>query len=167
MNGRGTLTSVGIAIVVLALLAGLAAAQGPEAPEGELSSEGADGVAAAVADGIPIQGRLTNAAGNPLAGTFSIRFRLYADDLGTTVVCEDTHSVTVENGLFFSVIWGTCWRRGMDGARFTWVFEPAPTRKCGRFKRFTRFLCVQFEARCEYHRYGWPWCDCVHRKLGS
>ena len=115
MNGKRTLTSVWIAIMVLALLAGLAAAQGPEPPEGEISTEGANGVAAAVADGIPIQGRLTNAAGNPLAGTFSIRFRLYADELGTTVVCEDTNSVTVENGLFFSVIWGSCGGGDMDG----------------------------------------------------
>ncbi len=115
MNGKRTLTSVWIAIMVLALLAGLAAAQGPEPPEGEVSTEGADGVAAAVADGIPIQGRLTDAGGTPLAGTFSIRFRLYADDLGTTMVCEDTNSVTVENGLFFSVIWGTCTSEEVDG----------------------------------------------------
>ena len=115
MNGKGTLTSVGIAIIVVALLAGLAAAQGPEAPEGEISTEGADGVAAAVTAGFPIQGRLTDAGGNPLAGTFSIRFRLYADDLGTTMVCEDTNSVTVENGLFFSVIWGTCTSGEVDG----------------------------------------------------
>ncbi len=115
MNGKGTLTSVWIAIVVLALLAGLAAAQGPEPPEGEVSTEGADGVAAAVAAGIPIQGRLTDAGGTPLAGTFSIRFRLYADDLGTTMVCEDTNSVTVENGLFFSVIWGSCTSEEVDG----------------------------------------------------
>ena len=115
MSGKRTLTSVGIAIMVLALLAGLAAAQGPEAPEGEISAEGTDGAAAAVAPGIPVQGRLTDAGGNPLAGNFSIRFRLYADDLGTTVVCEDTNSVTVENGLFFSVIWGTCTSEEVDG----------------------------------------------------
>ncbi len=83
MNGKRTLTSVLIAIVVLVLLAGLAAAQGPEPPEGEV------GVAAVVSDAIPIQGRLTDASGNPLNGSYSITASIYDVSSGGTALCAD------------------------------------------------------------------------------
>ena len=49
---------------------------------------------------IPIQGRLTDAGGSPLNGTYSLTFRLYDVFTGGTALCADTRSVTVENGLF-------------------------------------------------------------------
>ena len=57
---------------------------------------------------IPIQGRLTDPAGNPLNGDFQISFRLYLDDTGGTAVCYDLNEVTVTNGLFTSEILGNC-----------------------------------------------------------
>jgi hypothetical protein len=94
---------------------GLGLAQGPEPPEREAGAEGEVGAAAVVPGRIPIQGRLTDASGNPLDGTYSIRFRLYDAATGDNVVCEDTNSVSVENGLFYSEIWGTCDSDDMDG----------------------------------------------------
>ncbi len=49
---------------------------------------------------IPIQGRLTNSAGVPLNGTYSLTFSLYEVDTGGTAICSQVRSVTVSNGLF-------------------------------------------------------------------
>lgn len=57
---------------------------------------------------IPVQGKLTDAAGNPLDGNFSIAFRLYDVPSGGTALCLDTNSVNVTKGLFNSEIWGNC-----------------------------------------------------------
>jgi hypothetical protein len=57
---------------------------------------------------IPVQGKLTDAAGNPLEGNFTMTFRLYDVYTGGTALCSDTNSVTVTKGLFNSEIWGTC-----------------------------------------------------------
>ena len=70
MNGKRTLTSVGIAIMVLALLAGLAAAQGPEPPKGEVSTEEANGVAAAVTARNPYPGTPDRCRRHPLGRHF-------------------------------------------------------------------------------------------------
>jgi hypothetical protein len=86
--------------LLLALAAGLSLAQEPEPPEGEVGVEGEVGAAAAVANVIPIQGRLTDDSGNPLNGTYSIRFRLYDAATGGTTLCEDEDNVAVTNGLF-------------------------------------------------------------------
>jgi hypothetical protein len=67
-------------------------------------------------DGIPIQGRLTDANSNPLNGVYDITFRLYEDSLGETLVCDDTNSVTVEKGMFTSLIYGNCWSGSFDGS---------------------------------------------------
>lgn len=100
MNGKRTLTSVLIAIMVLVLLAGLAAAQGPEPPEGEV------GVAAVVSDAIPVQGRLTDASGNPLNGSYSITASIYDVSSGGTALCGTQRAVSVDNGLFSTTITG-------------------------------------------------------------
>jgi hypothetical protein len=57
---------------------------------------------------IPVQGKLTDAAGNPLNGDFEMTFRLYDVLSGGVALCSDTNSVTVTKGLFNSEIWGTC-----------------------------------------------------------
>jgi hypothetical protein len=57
----------------------------------------------AIAPGaIPIQGKLTNASGVPLTGTYDIAFRLYDAETGGNNICGDVVSVTVTNGLFSS-----------------------------------------------------------------
>mgnify|MGYP001041663012 CR=1 FL=1 len=87
-------------LVVLALAVGLTQAQGPEPPEGENSVEAEMGVATIAPGAIPIQGRLTDASGNPLDGTYNLTFRLYEASSGGTALCSDTRSVNVEDGLF-------------------------------------------------------------------
>ena len=70
-------------------------AQGP-VPERDITSTGDD--AAAVDDVIPIQGRLTDANGVPLNGTYGIQASIY--DAGGMFLCGDWQNVTVANGLF-------------------------------------------------------------------
>jgi hypothetical protein len=100
VNTHKSLILVGIvalvALVTLALLTGLTQAQGP----GPAVDAAPQGVVATAPGAIPIQGRLTNASGSPLSGTYNIMFRLYETDLGGTAVCTDTRSVNVVNGLF-------------------------------------------------------------------
>jgi hypothetical protein len=54
----------------------------------------------ASSDYIPIQGRLTDASGNPLNGSYTVIFRLYETYEGGTALCEDSRNVQVNNGLF-------------------------------------------------------------------
>jgi len=58
--------------------------------------------AAPVSQSITYQGKLTNAAGSPLTGTYSVTFIIYDD--GGTALSTDTHSVTATNGLFTTPI---------------------------------------------------------------
>jgi hypothetical protein len=93
---------------LLALTVGLSLAQGADQPQGPA------GTTTVVPGAIPVQGRLTDASGNPLNGTHTLTFRLYDVDTGGIALCTDTNSVTVENGLFNSwidycyngVLWG-------------------------------------------------------------
>jgi hypothetical protein len=52
-----------------------------------------------VSDKMSYQGVLTDAAGNPLNGTYDITFRLYNVDSGGTVLWEETQSLPVEAGI--------------------------------------------------------------------
>jgi hypothetical protein len=58
--------------------------------------------AAPVTQSITYQGKLTNAAGSPLTGTYSVTFIIYDD--GGTALSTDTHSVMATNGLFTTPI---------------------------------------------------------------
>jgi hypothetical protein len=93
------------ALTVLVLAVGLTQAQGPEL-EGEAQPRAETGAAATASGAIPIQGRLTDASGNPLNGTYSIRFRLYDVETGGTPLCSDINSVSVADGLFSSYVSG-------------------------------------------------------------
>jgi len=62
------------------------------------------GSAAPVTQSITYRGKLTNAAGNPLTGTYSVTFRICASSTGATVLSTDTHDVTAVNGLFTASI---------------------------------------------------------------
>ena len=58
-------------------------------------------------DFIPIQGRLTDASGNPLNGTYLVDFKIYEHYSGDTALCEDLdNEIQVENGLFSSYMAG-------------------------------------------------------------
>ena len=92
-------------IVFLALTASLVFA-GDEGPSGENQSPSQ--VNEDVLNYIPIQGKLTDASGNPINGVVPIKFRLYDVLTGGTELCFDNNSVEVVNGLFSSEIWGNC-----------------------------------------------------------
>jgi len=54
---------------------------------------------------IPIQGRLTDASGNPVPdGNYNITARIYNVSSGGTALCSDGDDVTVSNGLFYMEI---------------------------------------------------------------
>jgi hypothetical protein len=101
--------------LLLALVAGISLAQGPEPLGREASAEREVGAAAALGDGIPIQGRLTDNGGNPLPdGTYSLTFRLYDTPTGGTPLCEDTDLENVEDGLFSAYL-NHCTSSDIDG----------------------------------------------------
>jgi len=90
-------------LLVGILLVGQGLAQGVEtAPPGDVA-QGQSGVTAIAPGAMSVQGRLTDAAGNPLDGTYEMTFRLYEVESGGTAVCSDTNSVDVAGGLFNSV----------------------------------------------------------------
>ena len=114
MNTR-TLVMMAVLISLLLVGAGVATealAQGPR--EGE---EG-DGLGplAVSSNVIPIQGRLTDAAGHPLAGPYSVTFRLYNASAGGTALCEDTQSLAVADGMF-STAMDHCLNYQIDGTQ--------------------------------------------------
>jgi len=91
---------IGVLILglLLALAVGMIQAQGPGTEDDGPSAEGVEG--AAVSSVVPIQGRLTDASGNPLSGSYSVRARIYDVSTGGVYLCSDTDTVTVDNGLF-------------------------------------------------------------------
>jgi hypothetical protein len=56
--------------------------------------------AATVTQNINYQGKLTDASGNPLTGTYSIQFRLYEFESGGSALASSLESVQCTNGLF-------------------------------------------------------------------
>jgi hypothetical protein len=82
-----------LALAVLTTLGvGMVRAQEPGSPEGVTDET------ASVANVIPIQGRLTNASGVPLNGTYGIQASIY--DASEAFLCGDWQNVPVTNGLF-------------------------------------------------------------------
>ena len=86
--------------VLLSIRPGVGTARAQEPGNGGDTPLAGDAPDEAVADVIPIQGRLTDAGGNPINGTRTITFTLYTSSVGGTVLCQDTDDVTVVNGLF-------------------------------------------------------------------
>lgn len=114
MKRQRMLTSVLALGLLLALVAGIGLAQGP-APSGrEADAEGEVSAAAVVPGAIPVQGRLTDADGSPLDGTYSLTFRLYDAYSGGTPLCSDTDGVSVDHGLF-SAYMDSCTSSDIDG----------------------------------------------------
>ena len=86
----------------LALVAVLLVATGVLASPLPLALGQADESAAAsiVPTSIFYQGRITDAAGDPITGTYVMTFSLYTQLSGGTSLAQDMHSVQVSNGLF-------------------------------------------------------------------
>ncbi len=102
---------IGTSAVVLALLlgavTGLSQAKGPERPDAELRQGSVAAPPPEWSNYIPIQGRLTDASGNPLDGNYSMTFRLYDVYSGGTALCQDANTVKVDNGLFTTAMKAT------------------------------------------------------------
>jgi hypothetical protein len=103
LKSRYLLIGVVVLFGVLILGVGLGRAQEPS-PTGEqiAAPEAVD----SSSPYIPIQGRLADASGNPLNGTYTMKFSLYSTSTGGTALCVITRSVSVTNGLFNSTIVG-------------------------------------------------------------
>jgi hypothetical protein len=95
MKRKWILVSMFLVVLLLTVGVGLSQAQGPEPPE-----EQPVGASPSVSGAVPIQGRLTDASGNPLDGNYDITARIYAAETGGPELCGDMYSVTVDNGLF-------------------------------------------------------------------
>jgi len=104
-----------VAGLILILVVGLGATQTARLEAGP-SPRGPASVGVMVHGRIPIQGRLTDASGSPLNGDYSITFRIYDDDTDGTVLCQDTQTVSVSNGLFSTAIDG-CTPSDIDGTQ--------------------------------------------------
>jgi len=113
LKHRGMLVVVLTLALLLTLAIGLSQAQGP-GPDSAAESQESLGPAAAVSDEIPIQGRLTDASGNPISGTRTTTFTLYTSSDGGTAVCQDADPVSVVNGLF-SARMGYCTASDVNG----------------------------------------------------
>jgi hypothetical protein len=107
---RLTVSSIPIlaVLVTLALSVGIALAQDTN-PKENINGPSEPEDITAVASAIPIQGRLTDDGGNPLTGIHSVTARIYDASSGGTMLCSDTDSVSVDNGLF------TMYLDGADG----------------------------------------------------
>ncbi len=87
-----------IIMLTLALTVGLTRAQGIDQPQDPT------GTTVVVPGAIYIQGRLTDADGTPLSGAYTLNFALYDVETGGTALCSQSHSVTVDQGLFDSYL---------------------------------------------------------------
>jgi hypothetical protein len=96
MSRKMIVTMLTACAVLAALCATGAAGASP-------SGQGAvlPGLASAVGSKISYQGRLSDPAGNPLTGSYDIKFELYTAPSGGTKLWEQTRAgVSVQNGLF-------------------------------------------------------------------
>ena len=91
--------------LLLSLSAGLAQAQGPGVEEGQ--PQGGNAVAAILGDAIPIQGRLADSGGAPLAGNHSVTFSIYDAVAAGTLLCSTNYNpLAMTNGLFNVTVTG-------------------------------------------------------------
>lgn len=83
---------------------------------GLLAPLGASVHAQVVPSIITFQGMLSDAVGDPIAGTRSVEFSLYEDSLGGSPVWNESKDVLVENGLFATYLGST---NPLDPSLFT------------------------------------------------
>jgi len=116
MKSKWTIAGILSAGLLLALAVGFSQAQGPQPPGEDIGVEGDVSIAAAVDELIPIQGRLTDANGNPFDGTFpyTVWFRIYDSSDGSTWLCStSSNNLELDNGLFNITI--PCSHTYLDG----------------------------------------------------
>jgi hypothetical protein len=88
-----------LAFSLLALVSFVSAQTGdPEDDDNPANSP--DAVALIVDDVVQVQGHLTDASGQPISGTRSIKATIYDASVGGTARCTDTDPVSVAKGLF-------------------------------------------------------------------
>ena len=93
---RLSLSILALVLVLAVLFVGFASAQDGDEPREQMSPAAVD----ARSNYIPIQGRLTDSAGHPLDGNYTLTFRLYDLYEGGTALCEYITGTNVDNGLF-------------------------------------------------------------------
>jgi hypothetical protein len=92
--------------LILVVSVGWAQAQAPNTEEGA-RPQGENTVTAALGDAIPIQGKLTDASGNPLSGNHSVTFNLYNDPAAGSLYCSTNYNpLPLTNGLFNVTVTG-------------------------------------------------------------
>ncbi|HEY5269920.1 MAG TPA: hypothetical protein VII97_06255 [Anaerolineales bacterium] len=100
MKRKWIIVSVLFGVLFLAVGVNVSQAQGPGSPE-------VQPVGLMAPEDLSIQGRLTDASGNPLEGNYEITASLYASSSGGAALCADTDvNVAVSNGLFNMSIGG-------------------------------------------------------------
>jgi len=100
LNNRFFCIGVIAAIAILAFAFAIAAA-GSDGGVVDQNGEGVTVAASAVTtSSINYQGRLTDTAGEPLSGSYTMTFRLYEAASGGSALDTDTHAVDVTDGLF-------------------------------------------------------------------
>ena len=92
------LLSVTLALALV--LAGFVSAQGGGSDDDDNAIRSPDAVAVIVNDVVQVQGRLTDASGNPIAGDVTVTVSIYDVTTGGITRCTDTDTVSVANGLF-------------------------------------------------------------------
>ena len=91
----------------------LGQAQGDEPPPVESLESGDSTIQETILSFIPVQGRLTDASGNPLNGNHNLLFRFYNTSTGGSPLCSSSQTVTLQNGLFS--MYAQCGQRNFDG----------------------------------------------------
>ena len=115
MTGHRNVFSLSIVALLLVLAVGVIQAQRPPSLEEDQPLDEIQAVGAVV----PIQGRLTDASGQPLDGGQTVTARLYGASTGGTALCSDTDTVSVDNGLFNMYLDGSngCTASDIDGKK--------------------------------------------------
>ena len=115
MTGHRNVFSLSIVALLLVLVVGVIQAQRPPSLEEDQPLDEIQAVGAVV----PIQGRLTDASGQPLDGGQTVTARLYGASTGGTALCSDTDTVSVDNGLFNMYLDGSngCTASDIDGKK--------------------------------------------------
>jgi hypothetical protein len=93
--GIGVLAAIAVITIAFAI-----AASGSDGGGIGKNAEGVTVAASAVTSSINYQGRLTDSAGEPLSGTYTMTFRLYDVVSGGAALDTDTNTVEVTDGLF-------------------------------------------------------------------
>ena len=90
---------IGVIAAIAVLTFAFAASGSDSVVEPNVEGNGMTVAASAVTSSINYQGRLTDTAGEPLSGTYTMTFKLYEVASGGTALDTDSHSITATEGL--------------------------------------------------------------------